>query len=135
MMKHTFALLVLIVISISSFGQTKVGDKWMDNNLTFQITYETIRTEGRMDICIADTSRDACIENLQTGFEVKVFDASNTMIWEGIGSGRANMLKLPKALPNASYVSIKAFKPFVVNKRTGTQIFQDKPIEIKYTIE
>src|SRR5690606_9807946 len=111
MMKHTFALLVLIVTSISGYSQTKVGDKWMDNNLTFQITYEAIRTEGRMDICIADTSRDACIENLQSGFEVKVFNASNTLIWEGIGSGRTYMLKLPKALPDAAYVTIKAFKP------------------------
>ncbi|AEV33766.1 hypothetical protein Oweho_2806 [Owenweeksia hongkongensis DSM 17368] len=135
MMKQTFALLILIATAISGYSQTKVGDKWMDNNLAFEITYEAIRTEGRMDICIADTSRDACIENLQSGFEVKVFDASNTMIWEGIGSGRTNMLKLPKALPNASYVTIMAFKPFVTNKSTGTKIHQDKRIEIKHTIK
>lgn len=135
MMKQTFALLVLIASAFSAFSQTKVGEKWVDNNLTFQVTYDAVRTEGRMDICIADTSRDAaCIENLQSGFEVKVYNASDEMLWEGIGSGRSNMLQLPKAMPDAKYVTIKAFKPYVINKRTSTRIHQDETIEIKHTL-
>ena len=135
MMKQTFALLVFIVSTISALGQTKVGEKWIDNNLTFQVTFDDVRANGRMDICIVDTSRgDACIENLQSGFEVKVYDASDNMLWEGIGSGRSNMLKLPKAMPEAKYVTIKAFKPYVINKRTSTRIHQDEPMEIKYKL-
>lgn len=135
MMKQTFALLVLIVSAVSTFGQTKVGDQWVDNNLSFEITYEDVREKGRIDVCIVDTSRaTTCIENLQSGFEVKVYDASDKMLWEGIGSGRTNMLQLPNPLPEANYFTIKAFKPYVTNKSTRTRIHQEKPIEIKYTL-
>jgi len=135
MMKNIFALLLLCTTSVLTFGQTQVGEKWVDNNLTFQITYEDIKGQGRMDICIADTSRgDACIENLQSGFEVKVYDTESNLLWEGIGSGRSSMLKLPKAMPEASYVTIKAFKPYVVNKRTSTLIHQDENIQIKHKL-
>lgn len=135
MTKQIFALLVLIVSAGSAFGQTKVGEQWVDNNLAFEIIYDDVRTKGRIDICIVDTSRaTSCIENLQSGFEVKVYDASDKMIWEGIGSGRTSALMLPNPLPQAKYVTIKAFKPYVTNKSTGTRIHQEQPIEIKYTV-
>ncbi len=115
-------------------AQEKVGDRWVDNNLSFYVVNESIKKDGKLTICVFDTTRDACIENLQTGFELKVYDASDEMIWEGIGSGRTKQVTLPTALPKASYITIKAFKPYVTNKRTGNLIYQDKAIQKKHTL-
>ncbi len=115
-------------------AQEKVGDRWVDNNLSFEVVKQSIKKDGRLTICILDTTRNACIENLQTGFELKVYDASDKMIWEGIGSGRTKQVTLPQALPTASYITIKAFKPYVTNKRTGNLIHQDKAIESKHIL-
>lgn len=133
-MKKTFALLLLMVSSVSMMAQEKVGDRWVDNNLSFEVVNQSIKKDGKLTICVFDTTRNSCIENLQTGFELKVYDASGNMIWEGIGSGRTKQVTLPKPLPKASYITIKAFKPYVTNKRTGNLIHQDKPIQSKHTL-
>ncbi len=133
-MRKSMALFLMLVTASFVSAQEKVGDKWVDNNLTFQVVKQSIKKDGILTLCIADTTRDACIENLQTGFELKVFDGDGNMLWEGIGSGRTRQVKLPKALPSASYITIVAFKPFVTNKRTGTRIHQEKPIRTKYTL-
>ena len=127
--------LLLLMLSISVFGQQKVGDKWVDNNLSFKITEDKVKLKGEFTFCVLDTSRETCIENLSTGIEVKVFSADDKQIWEGIASGRTKSLKLPKALPKARYMTLKAFKPWVTNKLTGNLIHQSAPIEIKYYIK
>lgn len=132
MKKILFSLLFLAALGAKA--QEKVGDKWVDNNLKFKITEQTVKTNGILTYCIADIERDLCIENLQTGFELKVYDAADKLLWEGIGSGRTRVVKLPEALPNASYITISAFKPFVINKRTGNRIHQDEPIQTKFTL-
>jgi hypothetical protein len=133
-MKKTFVLLLLLSLTVGLKAQQKVGDRWVDNNLSLAVVNESIKKDGKLTICVMDTSRNACIENLQTGFELKVYDASDKMIWEGIGSGRTKQVTLPRPLPQASYVTIKAFKPYVTNKRTGTLIHQDKPIQSKHKL-
>ncbi len=128
------SLVVLIIASGSIFGQIKVGDKWVDNNLTFMIIEEDIRTAGTMAVCISDTSSN-CISNLQSGFEIRFYDAADQQIWAGKTAGRSELLEFPAPMESASYVVLKAFKPFVLNVATGTLIHQDKPIELKYKLE
>lgn len=132
MILKRLAALLLIASSGLVHAQEKVGDHWVDNNLSLKVVSQSIKTDGRLTICVADTSRDLCVENLQTGFEIKAYDASGKMLWEGIGSGRTRQVQLPNPLPNARFITLKAFKPWVTNKRTGNLIHQDKTIEIKY---
>lgn len=127
-------LLLLVSMSAAALAQEKVGDKWVDNKLSFKVIDQSVKTNGELYVCVADTVTNNCIENLKTGFKVKVYDAEGSLIWEGIGSGRAKGLKISKALPTASYITITAFKPYVTNKTTGNYIHQDKPISIKYNL-
>ena len=128
-------ILCSLLFATGAMAQTKVGDKWVDNNLTIRVVQDDIKKKGEFYYCIADTSRGPCIQNLVTGVEVKVYNAKNEVLWEGIASGRLKGLKLPKAMPTASYIRIKAFKPWVVNKSTGSRIHQDKVIDIKYVVK
>ena len=127
-------LFLFLMASTAVWAQEKVGDRWVDNNLTLKVVKESIKKDGVLTLCVADSVRDLCIENLQTGFELKVYDAAGNMLWEGIGSGRTRQVKLPNALPNANYITISAFKPYVTNKSTGNRIHQDKPIQTKYIL-
>lgn len=134
-MNKVFLSFLLAIVGFTSKAQEKQGDRWVDDNLTFQVVKDEIKTEGIFAFCVLDTSRGTCIENLSSGVEVKVFDAQGEEIWEGIATGRSKDLKLPRALPTGKYLTIKAFKPWVTNKSSGTRIYQKKPIEIKYRIK
>lgn len=135
-MKGKFLLTILFVIlSFLGYSQEKIGDKWVDNNLTFEIVKDNIKKKGEFTFCIFDTLRGSCIQNLSTGIEVKAFDSEGKLIWEGIATGMKKSLKLPRPLPTARYLTLVAFKPWVANKSTGNPIHQDKPIEIKYYIK
>lgn len=135
-MKIKSLSVLFLVFSVNALmAQTKVGDKWVDNNLSFKVIYDNVKANGRLDICLADTSRDACIENLQSGFELWIYNSQDELLWNGIGSGRTYSVKLPKAYPQASYIKIKAFKPYVTNRISRGRIHQDKPIEIKYNLK
>lgn len=128
-------ILCTLLLSATAIAQTKVGDKWIDNNLTLRVTEDQVKTKGEFYICVADTSRGPCIQNLVTGVEVKIYNAADELLWEGIASGRLKGLKLPGPMPQASYMLIKAFKPYVVNKTTGNFIHQDKTINVRYSIK
>lgn len=128
------AALLCLFAAHMAMGQVKVGDKWFDNGLTFKIFNDEVRTAGSMQVCIADTSEN-CISNLQSGFEIHFYDVENQEVWAGKTAGRSEVLKLPKPLPAATYVVLRAFKPHVLNKITGSLIHQDKPIEVKYNLE
>lgn len=128
-------ILFFCLSAFLGFAQERIGNKWVDNNLTFDIVDDKIKLKGEFTFCILDTSKSTCIHNLSTGVEVKVYDQSGELIWEGIATGRKKGLKLPKALPNANYLVIKAFKPWVTNRVTGNLIHQSKAIEIKYYIQ
>ena len=133
--KILFAILGLTMLSFTGFAQEKVGERWVDNNLTFSITSDQIKAKGVFTFCVMDTTQGYCVENLTTGVEVKAFNSDGVEIWKGIGSGRSKTLKLARPLPEANYLVIRAFKSHVVNRSTGTLIHQEKPIEIKYYIK
>jgi hypothetical protein len=133
-MRVTFLIFLLFCVGAAG-AQTQLGDRWVDNNLTIQVKVDRIKTQGQFFICIADTSRGECIENLVSGVEVAVFNAQDKLLWEGIASGRTVGLSLPKPMPNAHYLRIKTFKPWVVNKTTGTRIHQNKRIAVKYFVQ
>ncbi len=124
-----------IFFQISLNAQQKVGDRWVDNNLVFDVIDDRIKSEGIFEICIRDTVTDFCVENLSTGVEILVWDANNNELWKGIGSGRSKILQLKEAMPQAAYLVIKAFKPWVTNRLTGNRIYQDKPLELKYKVK
>lgn len=131
------AFLSVFCIATPLFCQNDSDDedkKVVDNNLSFKVIDERVRTRGMMRVCITDTSMN-CISNLQSGFEVRVYDENNNEIWAGKTAGRIDMLKFPEPFQEASYIKLRAFKPFVLNKATGTRIYQDKPIEIKYNLD
>lgn len=135
MLMKNLIVLCMLIFSTAAWAQTKVGDKWVDNNLTIRITDDNIKSRGEFYICIADTSRGPCIQNLVTGVEVKIYNAADELLWEGIASGRVKGLKLPRPMPQASYLWIRTFKPYVVNKSTGNYIHQDERINVRYNIK
>lgn len=130
-------LLVFALLSIGYNGlaQEKVGDRWVDNNLTLSVTDDQIKTSGVFTLCVMDSTTNYCVENLVTGVEVEIYNEQDEILWKGIGSGRTKRMKLIAAMPDAHYMLVRAFKSWVVNKSSGNSIHQDKRIEIKYFVK
>jgi hypothetical protein len=133
-MRNILVLSMLLLTSALS-AQTQVGDKWVDNNLTLKVAYDKIKTQGVFAFCVYQSAEEKCVENLTTGVEIEVQDAQGKVLWKGTAKGHKKSLKLPAAYPNATYLVLRAFKPWVVNKNTGTRIHQEKALEIKYSIK
>jgi hypothetical protein len=133
-MKLHLSILFVSLLSLNISAQELVNGRWTDESLQFKVLSEFVKTKGEVYICITDSAGEVCIENLVSGFELKVYDAQDKLLWEGYGSGRRNGVKLPQAFPKAQYFTIKAFKPWVVNKRSGNRIHQAKAIELKYIL-
>lgn len=133
-MRILLSLIFISALSLGVKGQELVNGRWQDDQLQFIILQESVKTRGEIYLCLSDSAGEVCIENLVTGFELKVYDSSNRLLWEGFASGRRKGLKLPNAFPNARYFTVKAFKPWVVNKRTSNKIHQSKAIELKYIL-
>lgn len=134
-MKLQLLVLSLFLSTAGLMAQEKVNGRWVDENLTIWVEKDLIRTSGELYYCVADTSRDVCIRNLSTGFELRLYDASGKLIYEGFASGRRRGVKLPQAFPNAHEVEIQAFKPWVINKSTASKIHQKEPIRVKYRVK
>lgn len=129
-------LLLSLFFSLSGLmAQERINGRWVDNNLTLRIEEDQIQKKGVLYYCIADTSRDVCIQNLSTGFELKLFDVQGKLIYEGFASGRRRGVQLPQAYPNAYEVELIAFKPWVINKSTATKIHQAEAISVKYRVK
>tara|TARA_B000000460_G_C21281656_1_gene291968 strand:- start:122 stop:532 length:411 start_codon:yes stop_codon:yes gene_type:complete len=122
-------------ITSAASAQTKVGDEWVDNNLVLDITLDNIKTNGVFEFCIKDTLGGTCIQNLVTGIEVTVFNNADEILWKGIASGRTKKLKLIAAMPDAHYMVLQAFKPWVTNKSSGNLIHQDERLRLKYFVK
>ena len=134
-MKQVFLVLCLVV-SASLYSQEQHEDgTWWDNNLEFQVKKDLIKQFGELEICIFDSKRELCVENLMTRYEVRIYNAANEEIWNSLWSGKNMNMTFSKELPEASYIVIKAMKPFVINKLTGTRIHMDKPMELKYMVK
>lgn len=129
----TTLLLVLISFSMGAQPVQQSDNRLVDNNLKFKVISERVHTRGMMEVCISDTS-DNCIDNLLSGFVVRIYDAEGNEIWAGKTAGRDEMLRFPKPMPEASWITFTAFKPYVLNRITGTRIYQDQPIETKYVL-
>lgn len=136
--KDHLLILTVLFLGLTShlaMGQKKEGNRWVDNNLTIWVIRDQIKKKGQFYYCVADTSRDRCIVNLTTGVHVQVYNKNDNLLWKGRATGRTSGLKLPEQLPQAEYLTIKAFDSYVINKSTGTHIYQKEPIRIKYYIE
>ncbi|MBV5262328.1 hypothetical protein FLX56_28530, partial [Synechococcus moorigangaii CMS01] len=73
-------LLLSFLLLLSSFGvlaqEQDENGKWWDNNLTFVVTKDQLLEFGELSICVFDTSRDMCVQNLITPFEVLIYNLS-----------------------------------------------------------
>ena len=134
-MKQVFLVLSLL-ISANLWAQEQREDgTWWDNNLEFQVKKDLIKQFGELEICIFDSKRELCVENLMTRYEVRIYNAANEEIWNSLWSGKDMNMTFSKELPDASYIIIKAMKPFVINKLTGTRIHMDEPMQLKHMVK
>jgi hypothetical protein len=133
-MRLSLSIFVIAFLSMSLSAQELVNGRWVDDGLQFKVLEQFVKTKGEIYICLSDSTGEVCIENLVSGYELKIYNGQGKLLWEGFGSGRRKGVKLPSAYPQAKYFTITAFKPWVVNKRTGNKIHQAKAIELKYTL-
>lgn len=131
-MRKIFFVLIISWCN-ASFAQTEINGKYVDNSLQFYVVEENVKRTGLLDICIANED-NRCVENLMTGYEVWAYNQQGEVIWKSIWSGQKMRMKFKQKIPDAHYIIIKARAPFVVNKLTTTRIHQDKPLELRYTL-
>jgi hypothetical protein len=134
MMKHHIAALLMLAFFTVTAQVQKEDGTWWDNDLAFKVTDDQMKLKSELEICIYHTTKEKCIENLVTGFEVRIYDASGKELWNSLWTGSQKRIKFKKKFPQASYLVIKATRPFVINELTTNRIYQDKPMELKHTI-
>jgi len=135
-MIRVIGLVTFLLASILAHGQEQRADgTWWDNNLEFHVKADMIKSFGELEICIWDAKRDMCVENVMTTYEIRIYDASNKEIWNSMWTGKDMYMKFKKKLPNAHHLTITALRPFVINKSTTTRIYQDIPMQLKYTVQ
>ena len=137
-MKQNLGLVAALLFAFAGYSMNaqpvkEAGSRLVDNNLKFLVISEKVHTRGMMEVCISDTS-DNCIDNLLSGFVIRIYDAGGNEIWAGKTAGREEMLRFPRPMPEAAWIVFTAFKPYVLNRFTGTRIYQDQPIETKYLL-
>jgi len=129
-------LIVTMLIGTTLIAQEQHEDgTWWDNNLTFKVKKDLIKQFGELEICVFDAKRELCVENLMTRYEVIIYNAANKEIWSSLWTGKDMNMKFSKNFPDAHYIIIKAMKPFVINKLSGTRIHMDKPMELKHMVK
>lgn len=129
----TILVALLFGLGLSAQPARDADDRLVDNSLRFHVISEKVHTRGMMEICISDSTGN-CIDNLISGFVIRIYDAGGSEIWAGKTAGREEMLKFPKPMPSAASLGFTAFKPYVINRMTGDRIYQDQPIETKYIL-
>jgi hypothetical protein len=133
-MRKIIAFVIYLLSPCVLGAQEWVEDKWVDDDLLFRVTWEAVRELGQFDVCIAKEETN-CIANLRTTFETRVYDSTETEIWNGIWSGIDEQVNFSKPLPDAKYIVIRATRPLVVNTMTGGYIHQSRNLELTYTLE
>lgn len=132
-------VLVLLAFLISSLfisaQEQRADGTWWDNNLTFYVKADMIKSFGELEICIWNSEREMCIENVMTTYEIRIYDAANKEIWNSMWTGKDMYMKFKKKMPNAHHLTITALRPFVINKTSTTRIYQDKPMALKYIVK
>lgn len=134
-MRNILALIFVFTSLFSVAQEQKEDGTWWDNNLEFQVKTDGIKEFGELEICIYDRKRELCIENLITGYEVRIYDAANKEIWNSLWTGKDMDMVFSKEFPTAHHLVIKATRPFVINVLTGTRIYQNKAMELKYVVK
>lgn len=134
-MKHLFIVAFIAAFFSTKAQELRADSTYWDNDLTFKVETDFLKKFGELEICIYHNTREQCIENLVTSFEVRIYDAANKEIWNSLWTGKEKYLTFKKNFPEANYVVIKALRPFVINILTGTRIYQDKPLELKYEVK
>jgi hypothetical protein len=136
-MRHIGTLFLLSFLSTISIlnAQERRGDTLWDNNLQFLVVEDLIVRRGILEICIYDSKRDICVENLVTGFEVRVFNAKDEEVWNSLWTGRNKRMRFKNPIRDAHYVIIKANGPFVINLLSGSRVYQDQPMELKFFVQ
>ena len=66
---------------------------------------------------------------------MRIYDAANKEIWNSLWTGKDMDMVFSKEFPSAHHLIIKATRPFVINVLTGTRIYQDKAMELKYVVK
>ena len=127
-------LFLLTGFAIQAQEQHEDGT-WWDNNLEFHVKQDLLKKFGELEICIYHKENEMCVENLMTTYEVRIFDANNKEIWNSLWTGKDMYMYFSEEFPTAHYIVIKALRPFVINKLTGTRIYQDKAMELKYYVK
>ena len=115
--------------------QTADTAKIYDNELSFYVVSEQMRKYGEIEVCVFSDKVNMCVGNLTTSFEIHIFDANDQLLAKSIWLGMNLNIKFKKNYPKAKYLEIKAVKPFVINKTTGSKIYQDEPISGKFTLK
>lgn len=133
-MRLVFFITFLMATLFTNAQEQRADGTWWDNNLEFHVKADMIKTFGELEICIWDSKREMCVENVMTTYEVRIYDANNKEIWNSMWTGKDMYMKFKKKMPNAHHLTITALRPFVINKSTTTRIYQEKPLELKYTV-
>ena len=139
-MKQIATLLFLAFMCSSALGQEtkfvspKPDSALYDNELSFYVLSEQMRKYGEIEICIFSDSKNMCVGNLMTSFEIFIYDSNKKLLAKSIWLGMEMKLKFKKKYPNADYIEIRAVKPFVVNKSSGNRIYQDEPLMLTYSL-
>lgn len=135
MMKFFIAFGLILSAGFASAQVQKEDGTWWDNNLQFKVQKDLLKQFGELQICIYDSKRELCIENVVAAYEVRIYDATNKEIWNSLWTGKDMDMVFSKKFPTAHYVVIKATRPFVINVLSATRIYQDKPMELKYFVQ
>jgi hypothetical protein len=81
-----------------------------------------------LSICIAQ--KDRCIENLQVGFIVRIYDTSGQEIWNSLWSGKNMDIRFKSPMPQAATYAVEATSDFVINRLTTNRISTVKPMQL-----
>ena len=133
-MKNWVILCLACISSLALSAQSKVGDRWVDNELEWAVLSQSVRNRGTLELCIGNKVENRCVENVFTAFEIRVYDSAGKEIWNGLWKGDKKSIRFRKALPDAARLEIKATRSFVINWMTGNRIHQDKALELSYPI-
>lgn len=133
-LKNWVILCLACISSLALSAQSKVGDRWVDNELEWVVLSQSVRNRGTLELCIGNKVENRCVENVFTAFEIRVYDSAGKEIWNGLWKGDKKSIRFRKALPDAARLEIKATRSFVISWMTGNRIHQDKALELSYPI-
>ena len=130
-MKKLWMTLALLA-SLATWAQD-APTSYQDDNLVFELVSEEVAAQGTLEFCISDGVD--CIQNLQVGFTVRVYDADSVLIWNSIWSGRNTAIRFRQPLPNAHLVVIEAEAPFAINTVTTERVQTNGVLKLEFKIE